>query len=221
MVLVRQLIEHRQSVRLFPVVQLLCHLVVHVRLRDSALIYSWLGSLTTKVRDAYDSPANSNVNGAQFTKAGATVLDLDGFRTQLRDLLSGERLDTLIVDDPAHWYEFVCGLLAIICEKPIGLPTDPKDRKKHATRYFQTYSHPVNGLLTACICELEVLIKDDKFKIVLRTFSGLDWVCTLASANPFCEYDAGGLPTTEWADTIKVDLYPRRWLSKLTPPTQT
>lgn len=205
MVLVRQLIEHRQSAEKYPVVQLLCHLVLHVQLRDSALIYTWLGSVTTRVRIAYDDPIDSNDNGAAYTKAAATILDLDSFRTQLRMLLSNERLDTRVVDEPSYWYEFVCGTLAAACEKPCGVAADPKTRNKHALRYMQTYSRPVNRFLTACIREFEVFVKDNKFKVILRTFSGLDWVFTVASANPFSEYDAGGMPTTAWARTIDIN----------------
>lgn len=205
MVQVRQVLEQRSYRNDFVQLHLMCHWVVHASLHDSALIYKWLTATTASVRGLFTGDGSV----ADNTKAGATVLDLDGLRMQLRELLRRETVDLLIADDDMCWYQFLQGLLGCIYENPIGVPDAPPAAKSHAAKYLAQYRQPDRPWLE-CIKRIEVFVKDDRFKVKLDTMGRFAHIFTVASANPFCEYDSFGLPETEWAKTTDI------WLGR--PP---
>jgi hypothetical protein len=203
LVRLRPLLERRGSGEEFPTLQLMCHWAFHDRLRDASIIYATLTRLTLALRQLFDNPSpNSNAQSAAFTKAGATALNLDGLRSEMRLFLSRERLGTFVTDEQAHWYEFVCGLLEIISERIIGLPEPGKPLSKPARRYVEAVQRAPTSGFPGSIATIEVLVKDGKFKLHLKTTSNVHWAFTIASLEPFSEYDAADLPTTEWAANL-------------------
>jgi hypothetical protein len=202
---IRTLLENRGCGDKYPTLRLMCHWSFHDRLRDLSLIYDWLAEVTSALRKMFDNPSSStNRELVALTRAGATRLNLDGLRTELRTFLGEEHLDTLVVTDAQYWYEFVCGLLEMISERKIGLPDRPEEYKKPAQRYVERIARAPTPCVQVSVSTIEVFVQDGKFKLLLTTTSRMHHVFTVASASPFTEYDAGSLPTTEWADVPMV-----------------
>ena len=198
----RVLLEHHKLGGEYPTLQLMCHWVAHASLRESSTIYDWLARVTNAMRFA----ANSDETGryAALIRTGASSLNLDGLRGEVRTVLLRLGHDPFLVDEQAHWYEFVCGLLGLICEKTIGLPDDRRVLSKPARRYVQAFGAlaATSDHHDAAATSIDVYVEDGKFRLHLATNSSTHWSFIVASFAPFIEYDAGSISTSEWVTAM-------------------
>ena len=204
---VRKVLEERPYRAEFLHLHFMCHWIVHSSLSDSPLIYRWL----TTTSDAAFALFSGTSSFAELTKTGATVLDLDGLRAQLRGLLVREQLPSLVTDQDHFWYFFVQGLLECIYENPIGVPKAGHGNKRaneRAQAYLAKYTATPEKPWLNCIREIEVFVKDKKFKVATHSQGRLNWVFTIATMYPFMEFDAFGLPDSPWAETTDVVMRP-------------
>ncbi len=207
MLRVRKILEARAYRGEFVHLHFFCHWVVHASLHDSPLIYKWL----TVASDAAIGLFNGRTNPAECIKVGATILNLDGLRAQLRSLLARERLDTFLADSDDYWYCFVQGLLACIYETPIGVPEVGQGNAKaheRAQKYLAQYSAAPDKPFLDCIRTIEVFVQDNKFKVILRSQGRFEPLFTVANMYPFMEFDAMGLATSPWAETVDLVMTP-------------
>jgi hypothetical protein len=202
---VRQVLEQHGLGDQYPGLQLMCHWVVHTALRDSSLIYDRLTEVSLAMQRAHANEVADEGRYANFARVGATVLDLDGLRDELRQLLDAAGLSKLVVDDHAYWYEFACGLLGLICEKPIGWPDSAPPTKKPARRYFDRFQLGAEVKIPTAVRTIEVFVQDGQFKLQMLTNSRIGHIFTVASARPFSEFDSGLIATTGWAQVRVLD----------------
>lgn len=207
MVQFRLILEENKWGRDFPTLQFACHWVVHAALQESGWIYERFERVNTTIRAAF-VPGGQPGGRASMTKAAATILDLDDLRAEVRQLLVRGNLSAELADSDPQWYELVCGLLGRIREKPIGFPESamkPDDLKTGTARGYAKNSGAFNAAISfsdIAVRSVDVFVDRGKFKLQVRTNDRVHLVFTVASKNPFREYDAGSLPDADWTKGV-------------------